>query len=217
MKILIVSATKNEIEPLLKQLNIVSNNGSSFKTTIYKNHSLDIIISGVGMTSTAYYTTKALSQKFDLILNVGICGSFNKNIELGSVVNIYQDTFSELGAEDDNSFLTLENLNLKGVQTVQNQSVFSNKTIDSLPKVNGITVNTSHGNESSIEKVFQLFHPYVESMEGAAFMFVCEKEKATYFQIRAVSNYVEKRNRDSWNIPLSIENLNKKIFEILSE
>jgi futalosine hydrolase len=52
-------------------------------------------------------------------------------------------------------------------------------------------------------------------MEGAAFMFACDQERIPYLQVRAVSNLVEKRNRDRWNIPLAIENLNKKIIEFL--
>jgi futalosine hydrolase len=55
----------------------------------------------------------------------------------------------------------------------------------------------------------------VESMEGAAFMFACEIEDIPYVQIRAISNYVEKRNKEGWNIPLAIENLNRKIMEII--
>jgi futalosine hydrolase len=34
-------------------------------------------------------------------------------------------------------------------------------------------------------------------------------------QIRAVSNYVEKRNRDGWNIGLAIKNLNTFAIEFL--
>jgi futalosine hydrolase len=52
-------------------------------------------------------------------------------------------------------------------------------------------------------------------MEGAAFLFVCENERIPYVQIRAVSNYVEKRNRDAWNIPLALSNLSLKMIEIL--
>ena len=100
-------------------------------------------------------------------------------------------------------------LKLDGVTKIQNNSGAINIEIEKLPKVNGITVNTSHGNDPSIKKVVDRFHPIVESMEGAAFMFACENERIPYVQIRAVSNFVEKRNKDKWNIPLAIENLNK--------
>jgi futalosine hydrolase len=88
--------------------------------------------------------------------------------------------------------------------------------LDEIPKVCGITVNTAHGYEPSIEKVLNKFHPNTESMEGAAFMFVCENEKIPYAQIRAVSNYMERRNKTAWDITLAFENLNIKVLEILN-
>jgi futalosine hydrolase len=216
MKILIVSATRFEIEPLLGQMESLRNAGSSFMCATFKTHEVDFLITGVGMVATAYYTGKAINDSYDLAINMGICGSFNKNIDLGTVLNVYEDVFSELGAEDGEAFLSLEELQLQGITKITNNSGALHPVIEMLPKVTGITVNTTHGNESSIEKAVQRFHPYVESMEGAAFMFACDQEGIPYIQLRAVSNYVEKRNREAWNIPLAIGQLNYKVSELLN-
>jgi futalosine hydrolase len=218
MKILIVAATRFEVQPLLYKMesDSVQNLDDNTIRCSYKKFEIVFLITGVGMVATAYYSGKNLSTEYDLALNIGICGSFSHNLEIGDVVTIYEDCFSELGAEDGNIFLTLEELKLNGVSKVSNTGFkTSNSIIEMLPKVNGITVNTVHGNEYSIEKAVQKFHPIVESMEGAAFMFACENEGIQYLQIRAVSNYVEHRNKETWNIPLAIENLNKKILEII--
>lgn len=218
MKLLIVSATKFEIEPILKSMSVQPTIDNRFMSCTYKNHHVDFLIAGIGMVSTTFYLTKALSKKYDLVINAGICGSFNRNIDLGSVLNIYEDTFSELGAEDGDSFLTLAELNLQGIQTVQVTPLpFKNNSIELLPKVTGITVNTTHGKDESINTVVNKFHPYTESMEGAAFIFVCEQEKTPCIQIRAVSNYVERRNKENWNIPLAIENLTNQLIAIINE
>ena len=37
-------------------------------------------------------------------------------------------------------------------------------------------------------------------MEGAAFMYACLIQGTVHAQVRAVSNFVEKRNRDAWKI-----------------
>lgn len=217
MKILIVAATKFEINPLLNQMEIIAfaENSRIIKCR-YKKLEIDYLITGVGMVATAYYTGKVLNDSYDLALNIGICGTFNANLDLGSVVNIYEDCLAELGAEDGNSFLTMEELKLEAVTKISNlQQGELNHVLELLPKVNAITVNKVHGNEKSIKNTFDRFHPMVESMEGAAFMFACDQEKISYLQIRAVSNLVEKRNRERWNIPLAIENLNKKIMEFL--
>ena len=52
-------------------------------------------------------------------------------------------------------------------------------------------------------------------MEGAAFFYACMIDKVPCAQIRAVSNFIEKRNRDNWNMALAIKNLNEKALEIL--
>jgi futalosine hydrolase len=219
MKILIIAATGKEIEPFLKTMKVEEPelfDSADFK---YKKLKITVILTGVGMVVTAMDTVAILSEKtFDVALNVGLCGSFNRNLEIGTVVNVYKDTFSEMGAEDGDDFLSVSKLKLDAVTTIENVNLsegITNFQIELLPKVNGITVNTVHGNEKSIEKVVKRFHPIVESMEGAAFMLACKGEAMPYAQIRAVSNFVERRNKDNWNIPLAIENLNNKMLEIL--
>ncbi len=216
MKILIVVATRFEIKPLLSQLEICSNVDNRFINCRYKNLEVDVLIAGIGMVSTAYYTGKTLSNKYDFALNTGICGSFNKYIEIGAVVNIVQDYFADMGAEDGEQYLSIKEIGLEGEIEMLNETHIQNNVLFEIPQVCGITVNTAHGNEKSIEKVFQKFHPNTESMEGAAFMFVCQQEGIPYAQVRAVSNYMERRNKLAWNIPLAIENSNKKVLEILN-
>ena len=72
-----------------------------------------------------------------------------------------------------------------------------------------------HRNEKSIELVTSNLHPDIESMEGAAFFYVCMMEKIPCVQLRAISNYVERRNKNNWNIPLSLKNLTATTFEFL--
>lgn len=217
MKILIVAATKFEIETLLNQMENTQHLNEKLSSGTYKKLEIDFLITGVGMVATAYYCGKVINDSYDLALNIGVCGSFNTNLEIGAVVNIVQDHFSELGAEEDEKLLSIKEMGLEGKIELFNETIIKNKVLEEIPKVCGITVNTVHGNEKSIEKVFNKFHPNTESMEGAAFMFVCENEGIPYAQIRAVSNFVEKRNKKNWNIPLAIENVNKKVLEILNE
>ncbi len=215
MKILIVSATSFEVKHLLNQMGYSGSMNERFISVSYKNVQIDFLITGIGMVATTYYTTKTVNNSYNFALNVGVCGSFNKNLDLGSVVNIYHDCFSELGAEDNEIFLPLQEMDLEGVVEVINDSQILNSVLSEIPKVSGITVNTVHGNEKSIEKVFNKFHPIVESMEGAAFMLTCKNESIPYAQLRGVSNYVELRNKNNWNLPMAIENVNKKVLNIL--
>jgi futalosine hydrolase len=205
MNILIVAATKREIEPLLNNLK-----GLKFKP--------DVLITGVGMVATTFMLTKTLSaKKYDAAINLGICGSFNRNLKIGEVVTITEDVFSELGAEDGDSFLKLQDMDFADKKDVflKPAKKFSAPALRKFKKVKGITVNTVHGNKKSISKVVTLYNPDVESMEGAAFFYVCNQFKIPAIQLRAVSNYVERRNMKNWDITLAVEKLNDTALVIL--
>ena len=224
MKILIVSATYLEIEPLLLQFQFVEDVNQKLRRYTYKNHQIDVLIPGVGMTCTAYWMGKTLATKlYDVAINLGLAGSFDDDLEIGTVVHITSDQISELGAEDGESFLSLVDMDLimdedftlmKGEMI--NSISIENPLLDSLAKVKAITVNTTHGDEESIAKVKSIFNPQVESMEGASFFYACLLEGITCAQIRSISNKVEKRNKDNWNIPLTVKNLCRTTLQIIN-
>jgi futalosine hydrolase len=200
MKILFVAATEEEIAPI---------------RNITSSHSLDYLITGPGMVATTYELTKKLSEKkYDLAINIGLAGSFDPTIEIGETVYVSEDIFSELGAEDGDNFLDIEKIGLKSPFIFYPTADVSDLKIR---KVKSITVNSVHGNNSSIEKIQARLNPQTETMEGAAFFFVCKKEKTPAFQIRTISNFVERRNKLSWNIPLALENLSKTVNQILKK
>jgi futalosine hydrolase len=201
MLILIVAATVFEVEPLANNL----------------GHKLEILITGAGMVPTAFALGRQFSlHKYDLVINLGIAGSFDKSIAPGSVVEITEDVFSETGAEDDLEFIPISTLGF-GENTFKPTTTLNNvcNTL-SLTQAKAITVNTVHGNEESIKKVQSRLNPQIESMEGAAFFYACRQFNVPCLQIRAVSNYVEKRNRDNWDIQLAIKNLNNFAIELVN-
>lgn len=213
MNILLVSATREEIAPFLQKINAGAGI-SALSLHIYKKHKLDVLITGVGAAQTAYYLGKYLTTKYDLAINAGICGSFNRNLRLGEVVQITEDYFADLGAEDDEKFISVSELNLPGAYYVKNENPYVAKNI---PQVRGVTVNTTHGNKNSIQKFISRLKADVESMEGAAFTWACNKEKVKCIQLRSVSNYVEKRDRSKWKIAEAIASLGEALTQILEE
>lgn len=211
MKILIVVATFAEIQPFLMSLGL--NNIPEIGFSAGKHH-VNVIVTGVGMVATAYATGREFAKKeYDLAINLGVAGSFSKKLKLGELVEINGDIFSELGAEDDEEFITLDELQL-GEILFNGSSDLRFST--NLKKANAITVNKVHGNEDTIMEVKEMFNPVIESMEGAAFFYACEEANIPGIQIRAVSNYVERRNRENWNIPLAVKNLNNWLHQYLN-
>lgn len=220
MRILIVAATEPEISKFKDDSRFAifdCDQGTHSSPQLKKaceKLDLSFLITGAGMVATAFAMGKHLAQnQYDLAINLGIAGSFDRNIPLGEVVEITEDTFAELGAEDDEAFITIDQLGF-------GESVFTSTY--GLPaslhikKATAITVNTVHGNEASIQKLNNRIHAQIESMEGAAFFYACKQTGVPAVQIRAVSNFVEKRNRDAWEIGLAVKNLNRFAVELVS-
>lgn len=221
MRILIVAATAPEIEKLIADLRFADfdcdqcANISPDSKSAYNNLDITALITGAGMVPTAFALGKHLAKhKYDLAINLGVAGSFDKSISLGDVVEITEDTFAELGAEDDEDFITIDKLGL-GESTFR--PTYTLPETSGLRKANAITVNTVHGNDTSIKKLSGYIDAQIESMEGAAFFYACKQAGVPCVQIRAVSNYVEKRNRDAWQIGLAIKNLNTFAGELLRQ
>jgi futalosine hydrolase len=202
MRILVVAATKMEIPRLAS-----GPRGS---------HHIHVLVTGVGMVATAACVSQALSrEQYDLALNVGLCGSFDPTLLLGTVVHVTRDELSELGAEDGERFISMAELGLVERCWIENSAPPSNPVLQQLPVVRGITVNAVHGHEPSIAAVVARLQPQVETMEGAAFAYACTINGIPYAQVRAVSNLVERRNRAAWKLDLAIRNLNDTALSIL--
>jgi futalosine hydrolase len=218
MRILIVAATDPEVAQILERLSSTPAGDTCVDTYTHGVHDIDVLITGVGMVATAAWCSRALTQtSYDLALNLGLCGSFDRFLDPGTVVHVVSDRLAELGAEDDDRFLTLEELQLPGESEFVNLAPPSNPELDQLLAVTGITVNTVHGSERSIADVTERFNPQVESMEGAAFMSACLIHKVAFAQVRAVSNFVERRNRESWKVADAIRNLGVAALRILKQ
>lgn len=225
MRILFVSATTLEIKPLLKHLTFKQRLNAQLNTYGFGDIKIDVLITGVGMVPTGFMMGKALALKeYDAAFNLGIAGSFNRDLQPGEVVHVTHDQFPELGSEQGEYFLSLVDLKLleenyfpyRDGQLINKLPVKSS-TINKLKTVRGITVNRVHTSNQSIQKIKERCNPSTESMEGAAFFYACFSENLPCAQIRAVSNYVEQRDEDRWHIPKAIENLNKVILSILHE
>ena len=220
MKILIVAATSFEIAPLVRYLETHFTKYDDFQ---YQKGQLgvSVLIAGVGMSQTAYSLTKALcTTTYHLAINAGIAGAFRRKLEIGDVVQVVSEQFGDLGTEEaDGSFSSVHEMGL----IEPNQPPFKNGVLENaesspyefLPKCKGLTTNKVHGFLPEINKIQEKFGADIETMEGAAFFYVCLMENTPFLEIRSISNFVEERNKENWNISIAIENLNKVLIEII--
>ena len=204
MAILIVAATEFEIEPFIQQ-----------------KKNFDILITGVGIPATIYHLTKELlTKKYEFAIQAGIAGTFTKTNSLGKVVFVKEDTFADTGIEEKGDFQTLFE---KGFAD-KNDFPFTNGWLKNnhslikkelLPVAKGITINklTDKPSQNNFNK--EKFSADIESMEGAAFHYVCLQQKINFLQLRSISNTVGERDKSKWKLKASIENLNKELIKII--
>ncbi len=219
-RILVVTATDTEADTLIKTAGI-TNKTSGFSLG---SCDLEFLITGVGGISTAWAMTKWISSnpKPDLAINAGIAGSYKPEFKSGDVVIPVSDCFADAGIETAGGFQTLFEAGLEDPDRFpfsKGKIVADNKFItmatSRLRPVNAITVNTATGSAPTIERLIEKFNPDIETMEGATFFYICSRERLHFLAIRSISNRVEPRNRDKWNIPLALNNLSEKLKEFV--
>lgn len=207
-KVLITAATAREIECLEK---------------VEKKHPnalLSKLISGIGPVSTVYAIMNylAVNDKPDLLINIGIAGSYNENLPLGTVVVPVTDSFADLGVCDSKGFIPVSRA---GIETADDEYTPSGtfyasrdivkKLVSGFIPVKAVTLSASTGSAEGRDAIRSEYDPDIESMEGAAAYYVCNKQEIPCIGIRSVSNMVGPRDKALWNINLALEQLGNKL------
>jgi futalosine hydrolase len=204
MKVLIVAATEFEIKPLIQA-----------------QRNVEMLITGIGSSATIYHLTKKLlTNHYDLVIQAGIAGMFAGKFTLGAVVFVKEDAFADVGIEEKGELRTFFEYGFLD----KNEFPFSDGKLLNpsailekipLPAATAITVNMVSDNFVHNENFRQKYHADIESMEGAAFHYVCLQHKINFLQVRSLSNVVGERDKSRWVIDSSIRNLNSELIKII--
>lgn len=204
MDLLIVAATKLEIAPFLAT-----------------NHKTDVLITGVGIPATIFNLNQKLVQaKYDLVIQAGIAGTFSETIEKNDVVIIEEDTFADIGIDEKANFRTLFEMGFADENEFPYKSGWLKNEQEILKKIGlplakAITVNRITDDKNQLKKLIEKFQPDVESMEGAAFHYVCLRQKVNFLQFRSISNIVGERDKTKWKMHEAISSLNTGLQKLI--
>ena len=197
MKILLVTST-----------NIENRVG---KTLANKHPNSRELTTGIGIPNTIFELQNFCQQHFpDLIINYGICGSFNKGCPKGAVFRIDSDQFADLGFYENQQIVTgfEKGFQNKNEFPFQEGKLLNNKSYNYQgPKASAITINTVNRSAKHLQMLRRKYNADLISMEGAAFFFTCQKLGIPNLQIRAVSNYVHEKDHKDWLIEEALHNL----------
>lgn len=210
MNCLLVSATPFEIAPFLE------------KQALSKALRLDVLVSGIGLTATAYAVTRQLQlKKYDWAVQAGIGGCFNRQLPLGSVVSIGRDTIADQGVMEGKTLKTVFDMKLapenrfpytKGWLVNPHKELLKKS---GLKTVKAISINEITTGRQRISLLEEKYGAIAESMEGAAFHLACLMEGVPFVQLRGLSNYIGERNKAKWKMKDAITGLNEALEELL--
>ncbi len=204
MKLLIVAATEFEIAPYISG-----------------NKETEILITGVGSPACMYALTKRLQHfKYDFVIQAGIAGTFKNAFALGETFFVKTDAFADLGIYENERFFTLFEKHFVDPNVVPYKNGWLENAAENsfnLTTAKSITVNTVTDNFLQTSMFTKKYDPDIESMEGAAFHYVCIKEGVAFVQLRSVSNFVGERIKTNWKMKESIVSLNENLSRIVQQ
>ncbi|MEY3059098.1 MAG: hypothetical protein RL000_450 [Bacteroidota bacterium] len=195
MKVLITAATSMELTSLQEQI------------TEYPKLSIQFAITGIGAVSTVYHLMELLKKdNYALMIQVGIAGSFDEQLPLGTAVTIEKEIIAEMGVVENQGYKDIFQLNLAD----PNQAPYSSGALINphqelmstvgLSKIIGVTNNLISTDKNVIDRYKTIYKASIESMEGAAFHYVGIMQSIPFIQIRGISNVVGERNKENWKI-----------------
>ncbi len=202
MNILVVAATEMEIAPFIAE-----------------NKFVDVLITGVGAPACMYALTKQLQQcKYDYVVQAGIAGTFKNMYALGETFVVKSDVFADIGVQEKANYFTLFEKGFMQADTFPyTNGVLLNENILNydLQALKAITINTITDNFEQSELFRKKFDADIESMEGAAFHYVCIQENIAFLQLRSISNFVGERIKTNWKMKEAVQSLNENLSRII--
>jgi futalosine hydrolase len=172
------------------------------------------LVTGVGLTETALRLTRFLSttqKRVNAIINFGVGGAYlqantNRQPQLLDICLAEQEVLGDLGiclrdgVEYLPSSLTGEVVfQLDSALHRHGREIFEGLGISPFSG-NFITVNAITATRQRGAMLQQRWQGLCENMEGAAVARVCREFSIACLELRSVSNYVEERNPENWQL-----------------
>lgn len=202
--LLIVTAVAAEAEAIRKGLG--------------PNSPLTVAPVGVGMAAAAAGTAKLLTLahgRYRGVISAGIAGGIG--VEPGAIVLAAHSIAADLGADSEAGFISLDELGFGAtVSKVDGRLLTSLR--EALPDAavgDVLTVNTVTGTASRLNELKARYpRAIAETMEGFGVACAAQLSDVPFAELRAISNAVGPRDRDSWRIADALDALTKSAIAL---
>lgn len=195
MKLLIAAATDRELEAVKRFVDS------------HHSNSIKLLVTGVGAIASCFTLTEAAGNELpDMLIQIGIGGSFSSSLAIGSAVAVDKEVIADMGVVEEDGYKSIFEMGL-----VDNDShPYTNGALintysdllsmSGIKTVVGLTVNEITTQSEKIRIFNNQYGAEIESMEGAALHYVCILKKIPFLQIRGISNMVGERDKSKWKI-----------------
>jgi futalosine hydrolase len=235
--VLIITAVRQEAKLLEKALVAVSRvNPPAFATVngMLGGIAVVICVAGVGKINAAAATAALIERhKPRLVINTGCAGAYpGSGLAIGDLAVASVEILGDEGALTSLGWLGLREMKLpylvQGTRRYYNEIPLSchvsEKAVQladycgiGLARGRFVTVSTCSGTTLKGEELVHRFGALAENMEGGAVALVCLRYGVDCLEIRGVSNLVEERNLDNWDIPRAVEAAQRFVLKYLEE
>lgn len=229
MTILVVTAVDAERDAVVHDLGVpepvelAGLEGVSVDTPAGPLHALSC---GIGPVAAAAVTARLLaSAPYRLVLSAGIAGGFRDRVAVGAVVVADRVTFADLGVRTDDGFLTPLEI---GLPQETSYAIADDDVVGTLRRT-AIDVTTgeiltlacmtgTHAEAATLARQYP--NAVAEAMEGFGVVDAAKRTpgfSGPVSEIRAISNFIGRRDPSLWDIPRALDALAKACAAVVKE
>ena len=187
---------------------------------------VSLLITGPGLSNTVQAITATIeTARPAMIINTGCAGVFKETgLKIGDIAVATQEIDIQIGIEPAHGsvltrLLPFPILIKNGIEikrryflneeladnafTILTQA-FANTDVN-IAKGPFITVSTITATDLRAADIFSHYHPCMEAMEGAGAAHLACFYDIPLIEVRSASNFVGKRDKNQWNLPLAFQ------------
>lgn len=237
--ILIITAVREEAAGLSVALGSARNlqvGKREMTAGVLYHRPVSLLLAGPGQVNTVQALTAAIEwQRPACIIQTGCAGAFKRaGIQIGDIAIASEEIDAHLGIESQlpgipvaplpfsigcyggceikNHYVLNPELAQKAQSMIRQEMSAMNLTVELGPF---LSVSTLTASDLRADQYYDAYRVIMESMEGAGASHVAMHYGIPFLEIRSASNWVGKRDREQWNLPLAFERSQKAVVTLI--
>ena len=234
-EILVLTATAFEQSALKGQLaesvdQVVSTR--TWCTGVLAGASVRLVETGIGAVNTAHALTSVLEfQRPQLVMQIGVGGAYvDSGLGVGDLAIASEEVYGDVGVRTVEGWQPATTIGIPLLS--QGDDYFNHYPLDNgavnravrilqdcgrrIQPGTFLTVQECSGSTKLGKERCARFGAICENMEGAAAAHISQLYGLRFLELRGISNLVEDRRTEDWNLPLAAANVQQAGMELLN-